>query len=96
MKKAIREYSRKLIHDEFTSLEVSRKRKHQLRRVQAGLCVKCNNPPVPGSELCVQHKIVEALASRKRRGSVRSHKGKWISLAKPTGRVRKPGDRFTR
>ena len=96
MKKAIRQYSRKLIHDEFTALEVSRKRKYQLRRVKAGRCVKCNQPPVPGGELCVQHNIAEALASRKRRGSVRSHKGKWISLAKPTGRARKPGDRFPR
>ena len=96
MKKAIREYSRKLIHDEFTLLEVSRKRKHQLRRVKAGLCVKCSNPPVPGFELCLQHKIAEALADRKRRGSVRSYKGKWVSLAKPTGRARKPGDRSRR
>ena len=96
MKKTIRQYSRKLIHDEFTSLDVSRKRKHQLRRVKAGLCVKCNNPPVPGFELCLQHKIAEALAGRKRRGSVRFYKGKWISLAKPTGRVRKPFARSPR
>lgn len=96
MKKTIRQYSRKLIHDEFTSLNISRKRKHQLRRVKAGRCVKCDNPPVPGSELCVQHKIAEALAGRKRRGSVRWHKGKWISLAKPTGRARTPRGRSTR
>jgi hypothetical protein len=89
-KKAIRHYSRKLIHDEFTALNLSRRRKYQLRRVQAGLCVKCSHPPVPGSELCLQHRIADALASQKRRNSPRPHKGKWLSLAKTAGHARKP------
>ena len=90
-KKAVRQYSRKLIRDEFTSLNLSRRRKYQLRRVKAGLCVKCDNPPAPGQELCVQHKIAAAVANRKKRNSPHPHNGKWISLAKTTGRARKTG-----
>ena len=75
-------YSRKLIKDEFTSLKVSRGRKWQLRRVKAGLCIRCNNPVAPGLELCVQHKIEQALAYRKKLNSPRPHKGKWVGDGK--------------
>lgn len=84
--KAKRHYSRKLIIDELTPLNVSRRRKYQLRRVKAGLCVKCDNPPVPGQELCVAHKTAAALAHRKKLNSPRPHKGKWVSLAEPNSR----------
>jgi hypothetical protein len=53
------------IQDEFTALNLSRRRKHQLRRVKAGLCVKCNNPHAEGYELCAQHLISIALQSQK-------------------------------
>jgi|ERR1017187_7682214 hypothetical protein len=92
MKKAKRTYSRKLIHDEFTPLNLSRWRKYQLRRVTAGLCVKCSQPPAPGQELCVEHLITKALATRKKRNSPRPHRGKWLELAKATGRARKASD----
>ncbi len=87
-KKTVRYYSRKLIRDEFMSLNLSRRRKYQLRRVKAGLCVKCNNPPAPGCELCVQHKVAVALAGQKQRNSPRPNKGKWVSLAKTSGFMR--------
>ena len=74
-------YSRKLIKDEFTALKVSRGRKWQLRRIKAGLCTRCNNPVAPGLELCVQHKIEQALAYRKKLNSPRPHKGKWVGGA---------------
>jgi hypothetical protein len=77
-----RTYSRKLIHDEFTALNVSRGRKWQLRRVKAGICVKCNDPLVPGTELCLKHKVEQALGYRKKRNSSRRHKGKWVDAAK--------------
>ena len=90
-KKAIRPYSRKLIQDEFTALNLSRRRKYQLRRVKAGLCVKCSNPPAPGRELCVEHLVANALAHRKRLNSPHPIKGKWVDLAKTLIRTRKPG-----
>lgn len=71
-------YSRKLIIDEFTPLKISRGRKWQLRRVKAGLCVKCSNPLEPGHELCVNHLIKEALRLRKKRNSRHPQKGKWV------------------
>lgn len=77
-------YSRKLIKDEFTALKVSRGRKWQLRRVKAGLCTRCNNSVAPGLELCVQHKIEQALAYRKKLNSLRPHKGKWVGEGKVT------------
>ncbi len=77
-----RTYSRKLIIDEFTPLNLSRRRKYQLRRVKAGLCVKCSNPLEPGHELCVKHLVKEALRLRKKRNSRRENKGKWVSLAR--------------
>ncbi len=82
MIKPNRYYSRKRIEDEFTSLKVSRGRKWQLRRVKAGLCTRCNNPVAPGQELCVKHKIEQALAYRKRLNSPRPHKGKWVGAGK--------------
>ena len=83
MKKPKRKtYSRKLIQDEFTALPVSRGRKWQLRRVKAGICTKCSDPVAPGEEMCVKHRIAEALAARKRRKSRRSNKGKWVSAGK--------------
>jgi hypothetical protein len=81
MKKPKSNYSRKLIQDEFTPLKVSRGRKWQLRRVKAGLCIRCNNPVAPGQELCVEHKVKAALAHRKKLNSPRRHKGKWVDLA---------------
>jgi hypothetical protein len=83
MKKSKRNYSRKRIDDEFTSLKVSRGRKWQLRRVKAGLCVKCNDPIAPGQELCFKHRVEQALASRKRLNSRRQHKGKWVGGDEP-------------
>jgi hypothetical protein len=82
-KKTGRTYSRKLIVDEFTPLPVSRGRKWQLRRVKAGLCVKCNGPVAPEQELCVKHRIEQALANRRRLNSRRPHKGKWVDAANP-------------
>jgi hypothetical protein len=81
MKKPKRTYSRKLIKDEFTALKVSRQRKWQLRRVKAGLCTKCSDPIVPGEELCIKHRILQALAHRQRWNSPHKYKGKWIKLA---------------
>jgi len=78
MKKPKRTYSRKRIDDEFTTLEISRERKRQLRRVKAGLCVKCSNPVAPGEELCVKHRIQQALRSRKKLNSRHPKKGKWV------------------
>jgi uncharacterized protein with PIN domain len=78
MIKPKRTYSRKLIKDEFTALKVSRGRKWQLRRVKAGLCARCNHPVAPGQEMCVKHKIEQALAYRKKLNSPRPHKGKWV------------------
>jgi hypothetical protein len=75
-------YSRKLIVDEFTPLKVSRQRKWQLRRVKAGLCIKCSNPLAPGEELCVQHCIQKALQNRKKRDSRHPKKGKWVGAGK--------------
>jgi hypothetical protein len=81
MKKPKQTYSRKLIKDEFTPLPVSRGRKWQLRRVKAGLCVKCSGPVVPGQELCLQHMLAKALARRKKLNSPRQNKGKWVDAA---------------
>jgi hypothetical protein len=78
MKKPKRTYSRKLIKDEFTPLKISRERKRQLRRVKAGLCVKCSNPIAPGQKLCVKHRIEKALQSRKKLNSRHPKKGKWV------------------
>jgi hypothetical protein len=78
MKKPKRTYSRKLIKDEFTPLKISRGRKWQLRRVKAGLCIKCSNPVAPGQELCVKHRIEQALAYRKKLNSRRPRKGRWV------------------
>lgn len=85
MKKTKRTYSRKLIKDEFTALKISRERKRQLRRVKAGLCVKCSNPVAPGEELCVKHRIEQALQSRKKRNSRHPKKGKWVGAGKVEG-----------
>jgi hypothetical protein len=79
MKKPRRTYSRKRIEDEFTTLKISRGRKWQLRRVKAGLCIRCNRPIAPGQELCVKHRIEQALAYRKKLNSRRPHKGKWVA-----------------
>jgi predicted nucleic acid-binding Zn ribbon protein len=73
-----RTYSTKRIEDEFTSLKISRERKRQLRRVKAGLCIKCSDPIAPGEELCVKHRIQQALQSRKKRNSRHPIKGKWV------------------
>jgi RNase P subunit RPR2 len=78
MIKPKKNYSRKLIKDEFTALKVSRGRKWQLRRVKAGLCIRCDNPLAPGQELCVKHRIEQAQAYRKKLNSSRPHKGKWV------------------
>ena len=78
MKKPKRTYSRKLIKDEFTPLKISRERKRQLRRVKAGLCVKCSNPIAPGEETCIKHRIEKALQSRKKLNSRHPKKGKWV------------------
>lgn len=42
----------KLIQDRFTSLDVSRQRKYQLRREAAGRCRLCGEP---GAPYCVLH-----------------------------------------
>jgi hypothetical protein len=73
-----RTYSRKRIDDAFTPLKISRERKRQLRRVKAGLCIKCSEPIAPGQELCVKHRIEQALANRKKRNSRHPNKGKWV------------------
>jgi hypothetical protein len=78
MKKPKRTYSPKRIEDEFTPLKISRERKRQLRRVKAGLCVKCSDPIAPGEELCVKHRIQQAVQARKKRNSRHPHKGKWV------------------
>jgi hypothetical protein len=76
-----RTYSRKRIEDEFTSLKISRERKRQLRRVKAGLCVKCSDPVAPGEGLCVKHRIQQALQIRKKLNSRHPRKGKWVGAA---------------
>ena len=82
MKKPKQTYSRKLIKDEFTPLKISQGRKWQLRRVKAGLCIRCNGPIASGQELCVKHKIEQALAYRKKLNSRHPHKGKWVGAGK--------------
>jgi hypothetical protein len=83
MIKPKRTYSRKLIKDEFTPLKVSRQRKWQLRRVKAGLCIRCDNPVAPGQEMCVKHKVEQALAYRKKRNSRHPIRGRWVGPPKP-------------
>src|ERR1017187_4890475 len=78
MKKTKRTYSTKRIKDEFTPLKISRERKRQLRRVKAGLCVKCSNPIASGQKLCVKHRIEKALQSRKKLNSRHPKTGKWV------------------
>jgi len=78
MKKPKQTYSRKLIKDEFTPLKISRGRKWQLRRVKAGLCIRCNGPIAPGQELCVKHRIQQALQTRKKLNSRHPKTGKWV------------------
>jgi hypothetical protein len=78
MKKPKRTYSRKRIEDEFTTLKISRERKRQLRRVKAGLCVRCSGPIAPGEETCIKHRIEKALQFRKKRNSRHPNKGKWV------------------
>jgi hypothetical protein len=77
MKRPKRTYSRKLIKDEFTSLNISRGRKWQLRHAKAGLCMKCSQPAV-ASCLCEKHCIQQALQTRKKLNSRHPKKGKWV------------------
>jgi hypothetical protein len=55
------------IHDEFTSLDISRQRKYQLRKQRDKLCTECGEPVLAGSR-CLKHLINARERQRKKRG----------------------------
>lgn len=81
MKKPKRTYSRQLIKDEFTALNISRGRKWQLRHEKAGLCIKCSEPAI-SCRLCKKHRIQSALNEREKLNSPRPNKGKWVGAGR--------------
>jgi hypothetical protein len=74
------------IQDQFTNLPVSRGRKYQLRKKEAGLCTICGTRPVvPGSELCVKHMVRHRERSRKKLGLKRRYKNSASYQRRPPG-----------
>jgi hypothetical protein len=59
---------RRGIQDEFSSLNVSRQRRYQLRKQRDNLCVLCGEPAVRGSR-CLRHLIAARERQRKRAGT---------------------------
>ncbi len=60
------------ILDEFTSLNISRQRKYQLRMARDKRCTECGQPAVQGSR-CLKHLVRARERQRKKRGLKRRY-----------------------
>jgi hypothetical protein len=63
---------RKPIQDEFTTLEISRQRKYQLRMQRDRRCTECGAPAAQGSR-CLKHLVKARERQRKKRGLKRRY-----------------------
>lgn len=57
----------KLILDKFTTMAISRQRRYQLRRQQAGCCKICGERAVPDKLLCEKHEAAAVEHMRTKR-----------------------------
>lgn len=65
-----------MIHDEFTSLKVSRQRKWQMRQKVAGLCILCAEKSVNGIH-CENHRQDNHDRGRAFKGCKRIYRRQW-------------------
>ncbi len=65
---------RKPIQDEFTTLQISRQRKYQLRMQRDKRCTECGEPAAQGSR-CLKHLVKARERQRKKRGLKRRYYG---------------------
>jgi hypothetical protein len=62
------------IEDEFTTLQISRQRKYQLRQKRDKRCTECGAPAEEGSR-CLKHLVTARERQRSRRGLKRRYLG---------------------
>jgi len=63
---------RNSIQDEFTTMEISRQRKYQLRMKRDKKCTECGHPAAEGSR-CLKHLVKARERQRKKRGLKRRY-----------------------
>jgi len=68
-----------MIKDKYTNLKLSRQRKYQLRHVDKGLCIKCDDVAITGG-CCLKHAVQNRELVRIRMGHVKRFNGKTYRL----------------
>ena len=69
------------IHDDLTSLKLSRQRKYQIRHMRAGLCIECGREAHAGTLYCVVHNAKRGI---KQAGKNGQRLRIWVDILSPS------------